>query len=95
MGARLWTVRGWGCGESPQVACKRPGRRREAWSRRDRMWRAEERATQKGQERGDVRRILEERGWDQRVEEEGLNVLGGMRVGEVMTGKCPPNTQED
>jgi len=34
-------------------------------------------------------------GWDQRVEEEGLNVLGGMRAEEVMTGKRPPNTRED
>ena len=29
----------------------------------------------KGQERGEVRRIWEKRGWDQRVEEEGLKVL--------------------
>jgi len=46
----------------------------------------------KGQERGDVRQIWEETGWDQRVEEEGLNVLRGMRAEEVMTGKRPPNT---
>jgi len=37
----------------------------------------------------------EKRGQDQRVENEGLNVLGGMRAEEVMTGKCPPNRQED
>jgi len=46
----------------------------------------------KGQERGDVRRIWEKRGCDQRVEEEGLNILGGMRAEEVMTGKCAPNS---
>jgi len=34
-------------------------------------------------------------GWDERVEEEGLNVLGGMRAEEVMTGKRPQNTGED
>jgi len=49
----------------------------------------------KGQERGDVRRIWEETGWDQRVEEEGLNLLGGMRVEEVMMGKRLPITRED
>jgi len=49
----------------------------------------------KGQERGDFGRIWEETGWDQRVEEEGLNMLGGMRAEEVMTGKRPPNTRED
>jgi len=48
----------------------------------------------KGQERGDVRRIWEETGWDQRVEEEGLKVLGGMRAEEVITGKRPPNTRK-
>jgi len=49
----------------------------------------------KGQQRGDVRRIWEETGWDQRVDEEGLNVLGGMRAEEVMTGKRQRNTRED
>jgi len=49
----------------------------------------------KGQERGDFRWIWEETGWDQRVEEEGLNMLGGMRAEEVITGKRPPNTRED
>ena len=45
----------------------------------------------KGQERGEVRRIWEKRGWDQRVEEEGLNILGGMRAEGVITGKRRPN----
>jgi len=39
--------------------------------------------------------MWEKTGWDDRVEEEGLNVLGGMRVEELMTGKRPPNTGED
>jgi len=47
----------------------------------------------KRQERGEIRRIWEKRGWDQRVEEDGLNVLEGMRAEEVMKGKCPPNTE--
>ena len=48
-----------------------------------------------GQERGELRRVWEKRGWDQRVEEEWLNVLGGIRVEEVMTGKRSPNKPED
>jgi len=32
-------------------------------------------------------------GWNQGVEEEGLNVLGGMRAEEVMTGKYPPDME--
>jgi len=38
---------------------------------------------------------MEEDRVDQRVKEEGVNVLGEMRAEEVMTGKHPPNTQED
>jgi len=39
-------------GGSPQADCRRQGRRREAWSRQDRMWRAEERAARKGKRGG-------------------------------------------
>ena len=49
----------------------------------------------KGEVRGEVGSIWEKRGWDQRGEEEELNILGGMRAEEVMTGKRPPNTRED
>jgi len=40
-------------GRSLRADCKRPGRGREAWSRRDRIWRAEERAARKGK-RGEM-----------------------------------------
>jgi len=59
------------------------------------MRRAEERAARKGKERGDVHQIWEKSRWNQRVEYEGLNVLGWMRGGEVMTGNHLPNTRED
>jgi len=33
--------------------------------------------------------------WGKRMEKEGLNVLRGRRGEEVITGKYPPNTQEN
>jgi len=59
------------------------------------MWRAEERAYQKGKGVGDVRRIWENTGSDQRVEEPGLRAFGGKRVKRVMTEKPWPDMRED
>jgi len=39
--------------------------------------------------------MWEKPGWDQRVEEEGLNRLGGMRAEEVMMRKSPPNSKRE
>ena len=81
VGGREQTVRGWGGGERHGVDEIGSGE-----LRRELHERARE---------GDVCLIWEKMGWDQRVEEEGLNMLGGMRVEEVMTGKIPLNMRED